>query len=167
MVSRAGPTDARRMARLTFVFDPYSPRSAATASTLRELDLDFEGVHAGAWSSRLGLGPDSERSARAFCALRTVADERLVVHELHQALAIRDERLGRGVLTAIARRLGVDPALVFAQLRRHRDSARLELARGRALQLGDGPALLFEQDNIVTSLPLEAAALEPLIGALI
>ena len=32
------------------------------------------------------------------------------------------------------------------------DAARAELARGRTLQLGPGPALLFEHDGIVSSL---------------
>src|SRR5690349_15766973 len=141
------------MATLTFVFDPYSLESAATAPAVVDLwrthgTVRFETVHAGTATARLGLGPDSERSARAFSALRAAAPhlELPLMHELHQALAVRGERLGRRVLSEIANRLTFDPARVFEQLRHpeRRERARAELERGRALQLGTGPALLFE-----------------------
>jgi protein-disulfide isomerase-like protein with CxxC motif len=161
------------VATLTYVFDPYCPRSAAAAPAVLALwqayreHARFATVHAGSTTSRLGLGPDSERSARAFCALRAAAPqlELPLMHELHQALGIRGERLGRRVLTGIAERLGIDPATVFDGLRR--EHARAELDRGRALQLGPGPSLLFEHDHIITSLPLDAEPLDHIIeGAL-
>lgn len=155
---------------LTFVFDPYCARSAAAAPAVLELwrshrgRVAFDAVHAGAAVARFGLGPDSERSARAFCALRAAAPAYAVpiAVELH-----RTERLGRGVLIDIAQRVGADPARVFEELRRPGlgERARAELDRGRVLQLGDGPALLFEHDRIVSSVPLDerplGAVIEP------
>jgi len=165
------------MATLTFIFDPYSPDSVAAAPTVVELwrahhtGLHFETVHAGHATARLGTGPDSERSARAFSALRAAAPqlELPLMHELHQALGARGERLGRRVLSEIAQRLTFDPAKVFEALRHpdRRERARAELERGRALQLGSGPALLFEHDHIVTSIPLNAGPLAPLIAPLV
>jgi len=157
------------MATLTYIFDPYCPRSAAAAPQVLELwreqrsTIAFEAVHAGMATARLGLGPDSERSARAFSALRDAAPhlQLPLMHELHEALGVRNERLGRRVLTEIARRLGVDPATAFDHLRhpQRRQRARAELERGRALQLGNGPTLLFERDRILTSVPLDAGPL--------
>ncbi len=101
---------------VTFVFDPYCARSAAAAPTVLELwrrhrgRIAFEAVHTGSATARFGLGPDSERSARAFCALRAAAPSLAVpiAVELHRA-----ERLGRAVLVDIALRVGLDPARVF------------------------------------------------------
>ena len=155
------------MATLTFVFDPYSPRSLAAAPAVLALwhehraGVRFETVHAGTASAGLGLGPDSERSARAFSALRAAAPhlEIPIMHEFH--LALRSERPGRRLLTGVAQRLDLDPATVFDALRhpRRREHARAELERGNALRLGDGPALLYEHDQIRSSLPLEAPCL--------
>jgi len=164
---------------LTFVFDPYSVESVLAAPAVVELwrahhsRVRFETVHAGTLTARMGLGPDSERSARAFSALRAAAPqlELPLMHELHQALGARGERLGRRVLSEIAQRLSFDPARVFEQLRHpdRRERARAELERGRALQLGTGPALLFEHEHIVTSVPLDvrslAAIIEPMVPA--
>jgi len=157
------------MPTLTYVFDPYCARSAATAPAVVELwrelrgSVRFETVHAGTAVARLGLGPDSERAARAFSALRDAAPhlEVPLMHELHEALAIRRERLGRRVLLDVAHRVGMDPATAFDQLRHPQRGrrARAELERGRALQLGDGPTLLFEHDRILTSVPLDAGPL--------
>ena len=155
------------MATLTFVFDPYCARSFAAAQSVRDLwrshpGLPIATVHTGRASSRLGLGPDSERSARAFSALRDAAPhlEVPLMYELHRASS---DRLGRRVLTDIAQRLQIDPAQVFEQLRhpQRRERARTELERGRTLQLGDGPTLLFEHDHIVSSLPLDGPVLVP------
>jgi hypothetical protein len=152
MVRRRDAVDAYSMATLTFVFDPYCARSAAVAPAVLELwrehrsDVRFTAAHAGAAVSRFGLGPDSERSARAFCALRAVAPQL----EVPIAVALHQQRMSRRVLTELALRFGADPARVFAAL--DADAARAELARGRTLQLGPGPALLFEQDSIVSSL---------------
>lgn len=156
------------MPTLTYVFDPYDPQSAAGAEVVLELwhthrtRLRFETVHAGAHSAWLGLGPDSERSARVFCALRSAApaQEVPIMHALHRA---RDERLGRRLVNELAQGAGIDPASVFAQLRR--DRARAELERGRALQLGQGPTLLFTQDHVVTSVPLDATIAPMLMEA--
>ncbi|RKQ84818.1 hypothetical protein C8N24_6448 [Solirubrobacter pauli] len=159
---------------LTFVFDPYCARSAAAAPAVLELwrshrdRVTFAAVHAGGAVARFGLGPDSERSARAFCALRAAAPRQAVpiAVELHRA-----PRLGRGVLVDVALRVGADPARVFEELRRpgRGERARAELDRGRALQLGDGPALLFECDHVVSSVPLDegplAAVLESWLAA--
>jgi predicted DsbA family dithiol-disulfide isomerase len=163
---------------LTFIFDPYSPESVAAAPAVVDLwrthrRVRFETVHAGASTARLGLGPDSERSARAFSALRAAAPhlELPLMLELHQALGARGERLGRRVLSEIALRLHLDPSAVFDQLRHpeRRERARAELARGRALQIGTGPTLLYEHDHIVTRVPLDAgllaAILEPMVTA--
>jgi hypothetical protein len=165
------------MATLTFVFDPYSPPSAVAAAAVLELwrshrsCVCFQAVHAGTSSAHFGLGPDSDRSARAFSALRAAAPhlELPLVHELHQALAVRGERLGRRVLTDIARHLGLDAATVFEQLRhpQRRQRARAELQRGRALQLGSGPTLLFEHENIITSVPLDGSPLSAIIGPML
>jgi len=173
MVGGPGTVDPRRMApTLTFVFDPYCARSVAAAPSVLELwrshrgRAAFEAVHAGTATARLGLGPDSERSARAFCALRAAAPSLAlpIAVELH-----RGERLGRSVLVDIALRVGLDPARVFDELRRpgRRERARVELERGRTLQLGSGPTLLFEQDRIVTSLPLEQERLATLVDSLL
>ncbi|MDA0180051.1 hypothetical protein OJ997_07070 [Solirubrobacter phytolaccae] len=157
---------------LTFVFDPHHPRSAAAAPAVLELwrshraRVRFEAAHAGTATARLGLGHDSERSARAFCALRAAAPSLAlpIAVELH-----RGERLGRRVLVDIALRVGLDPARVFDELRHpaRRERALAELQRGRSLQLGDGPTLLFEHEHIVTRVPLEdgplAALVEPLL----
>lgn len=169
MVGGPGRVDPRGMApTLTFVFDPYCARSAAAAPAVLELwrshrdRVTFDAVHAGGAVARFGLGPDSERSARAFCALRGAAPTQAVpiAVELHRA-----PRLGRSVLVDIALRVGADPARVFEELRRpgRGERARTELDRGRALQLGDGPALLFEQDRIVSSVPLDEGPLDTLI----
>ena len=168
-----GPTRPDPLATLTYVFDPYCARSAAAAAAVLTLWREhrsrarFETFHTGTASGHLGLGPDSERSARAFSALRDAAPdlELPLVHELHQALGVRRERLGRRVLTDLAHRVGLDPATVFDQLRhpQRRQRARAELARGRALQLGHGPTLLFEHDHILTSVPLDAGPLEDII----
>ena len=163
------------MATLTYVFDPYCPRSAAAAPAVLGLwrayrdRARFATVPAGTASA--WLGPDSERSARAFCALRAAAPrlELPLMHELHQALGVRRERLGRRVLVGVAQRVGLDPGYVLDALRQpgRREQARAELARGRALQLGDGPTLLFEHATIVSSVPLDAGALDQIIeGAL-
>jgi predicted DsbA family dithiol-disulfide isomerase len=165
------------MPTLTFVFDPYSAPSALAAGAVLELwrthheRARFEAVHAGTSSAHFGLGADSDRSARAFSALRAAGPhlELPLMHELHQALAVRGERLGRRMLTDIALRLGLDPATVFEQLRHpeRRQRARAELQRGRALQLGGGATLLFEHENIVTSLPLDGSPLGAIVeGAL-
>jgi protein-disulfide isomerase-like protein with CxxC motif len=161
------------MPTLTFVFDPYCRESVAAAPAVLELwrthrtQLHFETVHTGRSTARLGFGPDSERSARAFSALRAAAPqlELPLMHELHQALGTRGERLGRRVLSEIAQRLTIDPATVFDQLRHpdRRDHARAELDRGRALQLGTGPTLLYEHEHIITSIPLDAGPLATLI----
>jgi len=131
----------------------------------------FQTVHAGTHSARLGLGPDSERSARAFSALRAAAPqlELPLMVELHQALAARGERLGRRVLTDIAQRVGVDAPAVFEQLRhpQGRERARAELERGRALQLGGGPTLLFTQGHVVTSVPLGAGPLGAIVAPML
>jgi len=155
------------LATLTFVFDPYCPRSVVAAPAVLALwqehrtRVRFEAVHAGTATARLGLGPDSERSARAFSALRAAAPhlEIPLVHEFHQVL--RSERLGRRALTGIAQRVDVDPALVFEALRHplRREHARKELERGNALRLSDGPAILYEHDHIFSSLPLEEPSL--------
>jgi len=165
------------MATLTFVFDPYSPPSAVAATAVLDLwhthrsRVGFRAVHAGTQSAHFGLGPDSDRSARAFSALRAAAPqlELPLVHELHQALAARGERLGRRVLTDIAYHLGLDAATVFEQLRhpQRRQLARAELQRGRALQLGNGPTLLFEHANIITSLPLNDSPLSAIIDPML
>jgi len=163
------------MATLTYVFDPYCPRSAAAAPAVLALwrscrvQAGFETLHAGTASS--WLGPDSERSARAFSALRAAAPqlELPLMHELHQALGVRGERLGRRVLSGVAQRMGIESAHVFDALRApgRREQARAELERGRALQLGDGPTLLLEHGNIITSLPLDTEPLDHIIeGAL-
>jgi protein-disulfide isomerase-like protein with CxxC motif len=152
------------VATLTYVFDPYCPRSAAAAPKVLELwrahreHARFETVHAG--TAAAWLGPNSERSARAFSALRAAAPqlELPLMHELHQALAVRGERLGRRVLVGLAERVNIDPGLVFDALRQpdRGAQARAELERGRALQLGAGPTLLFEHANIITNLdPLD------------
>jgi hypothetical protein len=161
------------VATLTYVFDPDDARGATATAAVLALwrthagQLRFEAVPTGAWTTRFGLGPDSERSARAFSALRAAAPglELPLAHELHQALGVRGERLGRGVLTAIARRLGLDPALALDQLRRpgHRERARADLRRGRALQLGAEPTLLFEHEHVVSRVPLDAGPLAALI----
>jgi protein-disulfide isomerase-like protein with CxxC motif len=166
MVGGPGADDPRDMApTLTFVFDPYCPRSVAAAPAVLELwrshrgRVRFEAVHAGTASARLGFGPDSERSARAFCALRAAAPSLVIpiASELHAASG---ERLGRRVLTEIALRVGLDPARVFAELRHpdRRERARAELERGRTLRLGPGPALLLAHDHVVSSVPLDEAA---------
>jgi len=87
-----------------------------------------------------------------------------IAAELH-----RGERLGRRVLVDVALRVGLDPARVFDELRRHDrgERARAELERARALQLGDGPTLLFEHDRIVTSVPLDAGPLARLVNPLL
>lgn len=175
MVGGPGTVDARGMApTLTFVFDPYCAGSAAAAPAV--LDLwrthrglaHFHAVHAGTAAARFGLGPDSERSARAFCALRAAAPSLAVpiAAELHHS-----ERLGRRVLVDVALRVGLDPARVFEELRRpgRGERARAELERGRALQLGAGPTLLLEHGHVVTSVPLTdgplAAMVEPWLAA--
>jgi len=169
MVGGAGPVDPRGMApTLTFVFDPHCARSAAAAPAVLELwrsyrgELRFEAVHAGDAVARLGFGPDSVRSAGAFCALRAAAPSLAlpIAVELH-----RGERLGRSLLVDIALRVGLDPARVFDELRRpgRRERARAELDRGRALQLGTGPTLLVERDHIVSSVPLDEGPLAPLV----
>jgi hypothetical protein len=159
---------------LTFVFDPYCPRSAAAAPAVLDLwrslrsRVGFEAVHAGTTSARLGLGPDSERSARAFCALRAAAPSLAIpiAYELHAA---RGERLGRRVLTDVALRAGIDPARVLEELRHpaRRERAHAELERGRALRLGDGPALLFAHEHIITSVPLSAGPLGAFVKPLL
>jgi protein-disulfide isomerase-like protein with CxxC motif len=165
MVGGPGADDPMGMAlTLTFVFDPYCPRSAAAAPVVLELwrahrgRLRFEAVHAGSSSARLGLGPDSERSARAFCALRAAAPSLAIpiASELHAASG---ERLGRRVLTEIALRVGLDPARVFTELRHpdRRERARAELERGRSLRLDPGPALLLEHQHVVTNVPFADA----------
>ena len=152
MVTPRSGVDAYSMATLTFVFDPFCPRSAAVAPAVLDLwrerraGVTFTAAHAGTAVSRFGLGPDSERSARAFCALRAVAPEL----EVPIAVALHQQTMSRRVLTELALRFGADPARVFAAL--DADAARAELARGRTLQLGPGPALLFEHDCIVSSL---------------
>jgi len=139
------------MATLTFVFDPFCPRSAAVAPAVLDLwrehrfRLSFTAAHAGTASARFGLGPDAERSARAFCALRSVAPDL----EIPFAVALHERTLTRRTLTELALRFDADPVRVFAAL--DAGQARAELARGRALQLGPGPALLSEQDHIVSS----------------
>lgn len=146
------------MATLTFVFDPFCPHSAAVAPAVLELwhehrhAVDFTAAHAGTAASRFGLGPDSKRSARAFCALRAVAPDL----EIPIAAALHGRTMTRRALTELARHFGADPARVFAAL--DPAAACAELARGRALQLGPGPALLFEQDHIVSSLLTRAYA---------
>ena len=65
------------------------------------------------------------------------------------AVALHGRTMTRRALTELALRFGADPAHVLAALR-HED-ARAELTRGRALQLGPGPALLFVRDNSVSS----------------
>lgn len=165
------------MPTLTYVFDPYCARSVVAAPAVLTLweayraRVRFETVHAGAATGRLGLGPDSERSARAFSALRAAAPtlEVPLMHELHQALGVRGERLGRRVLTAIAQRLDIAPTAVFDALRHPErgDRARRELARGRSLQLGDGPTLLFTYAHVVTSVPLTGEPLPPMIAELL
>ena len=171
MVGGPGAVDARDMApTLTFVFDPYCPRSAAAAPAVVALwrthrsHARFEAVHAGNAAARLGFGPDSERSARAFCALRAAAPSLAlpIAGEMH-----RGERLGRRVLVDVALRVGVDPARVFDELRHpeRRERARAELVRGASLRLGAGPTLLFEQDHIVTSIPLDDGRLRAHVDA--
>jgi protein-disulfide isomerase-like protein with CxxC motif len=166
MVGGPGADDPRGMApTLTFVFDPYCARSVAAAPTVLALwarhrgRLRFEAVHTGAVSARLGFGPDSERSARAYCALRAAAPS-LAIPIAAGLHATSGERLGRRVLTDIALGVGLDPARVLAELRHpeRRERARAELERGRSLQLGPGPALLLEHDHVVSSVPLDEAS---------
>jgi len=162
---------------LTYIFDPYCADSAAAAPAVVELwhahrsGVTFATVHAGTATARLGLGPDSERSARAFSALRAAAPhlEMPLMHELHQALGVRGERLGRRVLSDIAHRVGLNPATVFEALRhpRRRERARAELERGRSMQLGNGPTLLFEHNKIITSIPLNTGPLDQAIATLL
>jgi hypothetical protein len=150
MVGVARRVDAYSMATVTFVFDPYCRRSAIVAPVVLDLwrehadDVTFRAVPTGFASSRSGFGPDSERSARAFCALRAFAPE------IPVALALHGRTVTRRGLTELALALGAEPARVFATLDWR--AARAELARGRALQVGPGPALLFERDHIVSNL---------------
>jgi len=165
------------MPTLTYVFDPYCPRSVLASPVVLTLwesfraQMRFRTVHAGTTAARLGVGPDSERSARAFSALRAAAPplEVPLMHELHQALGVRGERLGRRTLIGIAHRLDIEPAAVFDALRhpQRREHARTELARGRSLQLDNGPALLFEHDHIITSMPVTGEPLQPVIAAIL
>jgi len=165
------------MPTLTYIFDPYCPDSAAAARAIVGLwhahrsQVSFATVHTGTATARLGLGPDSERAARAFSALRAAAPhlELPLMHELHQALGVRGERLGRRVLTDIAHRVGLNPATVFEALRhpRRRELARAELERGRSLQLANGPTLLFEHDNIITNIPLNTGPLDQHIATML
>ena len=153
MVERRVTVDAYSMATLTFVFDPFCPRSAAVAPAVLDLwrerraGVTFTAAHAGTAVSRFGLGPDSERSARAFCALRAVVPqlELPIAVALHAAEPEppRADRAGPAVR-------GGPGARVRRARRRRRP--RAELARGRTLQLGPGPALLFEHESIVSSL---------------